>query len=202
MLTPGQQDVADDLRYAGLALQLAGVGLAAYGIRKVRIEWTEQLGIVGTSATWIGRTLAVVARRVSHAGQRLLRWLGLLPSNVTIEGSGVLSRERALSGRATVALGEPLTETSIEERLSALERDVRSAFNHAEATRQQLADEAKARTEALASEQAARAEHAEQIRQSIGRLAGGGLRLQAWGVACLLVGITLATIPDKLATLG
>lgn len=194
-------ELADNLRYTGLALQILGVGLAAYGIRQVRVEWTELLGIIGTSTSTTRRVAAAVKRRVEQTTRRFLAWVGR-PQHVTIQGEAAISAELALSGTLTLQLEQPPAGATLEQRVEWLERRVRTAFEHAENTRQRLDEEAKARADAVAAEAAARAEHTEQVQRSIGRLAGGGLRLQAWGVACLLVGITLATIPEELAKIG
>ena len=47
---------------------------------------------------------------------------------------------------------------------------------------------------AAKEEQAARMAEDQRTRDSIANLAGGGLKLQAWGVACLLAGTVITAI--------
>lgn len=57
-----------------------------------------------------------------------------------------------------------------------------------------LTAEAQARGAGDQEERLARSTAVENGRQALANLAGGGLRLQAWGVSLLLLGIILTTI--------
>lgn len=199
---PRSDNTSDNLRYFGLALQLAGVVLAAIGISDVRREWTARPGIIGITRAWLQQA----GRRVQQVWQVAItnpirRWLGKPPKVISVSTSATLLWHTAAGGRASMTIPAPQGGT-LEERVTWLEEHVHVAFQHAENVRQRLTDEVTSRTEAIKAEQAARAEHADEVRRSIGRLAGGGLRLQAWGVLAILAGTILATIPDELVKIG
>ena len=114
--------------------------------------------------------------------------------------------ERAITARGGVAMAKASVSATAEvtwatasdrhdeERLAWLE-------NHMTNTEQQLhilnarqEQEARVWQTATEGERVARMSGDQRIRDSIANLAGGGLRLQAWGVACLLAGTVITAI--------
>jgi hypothetical protein len=77
------------------------------------------------------------------------------------------------------------------ERLNRLENRIVEAEQQLAILDAWRALEVRERQAETAEERAERVSEADRIRGDIADLAGGGLRLQAWGVACLVAGTVM-----------
>jgi hypothetical protein len=188
------------LHWTGEALLIIGILLAAQGISDVRREWTRRPGFWG-SIEQKGRTIRVRvsvrlwAARNWIAARRWLAWLRLRPHvRMPVTMSSTLNLGFSATGELQTGWGPPPGDGTVEERLAWLE-------NHMTDAGRQLGDlntwrkqEVRDRQAAAEAEKAARMAEDHQIRDSMADFAGGGLRLQAWGVVCLLAGTLITAI--------
>jgi hypothetical protein len=183
------------LHWAGELLLVLGVILAAKGISDVRREWTSRPGI------W-GRTREVARPRIGLARARWYRFVGRsrlaqrlhlhLYRGKPVAGSGSVPMSKmGMTGSGTVGIGSPLTGGTVEERLAWLENRITATWDQVTDLSLSRQQEIKDREAAVEAECAARVAEDERIRGDIANYAGGGLRLQTWGVVCLLAGTVL-----------
>jgi len=184
------------LHWIGVALLIIGILLAAKGISDVRREWTQLPGIGGqirqrTEGTRV-RTAALVRKSWNWVvRETLLDKLGLRPRERSVTAiAGVAMAKASASGTAEVIWGPPPVAGTTEERLAWLENHMRDARQQLR-TLHALHGQEVAATE---EERAVRVSEVQRIRESMADLAGGGLKLQAWGVVCLLAGTLMTAI--------
>ena len=187
------------LHWAGEALLVAGIILAAKGISDVRREWTSRPGILGSAAKTWGRASTLFWRGWNKAVERWPRLAGWLRLHIhlTLVPDGDRGQLDDSQHVSTGFRSEWYTQPSggtPEERLAWLEARIARAgadigtlytWHHQEVRDRQAATE---------GERAAREAEDRRVRQDLADLAGGGLRLQAWGVVCLLAGTVLTAI--------
>ena len=188
------------LHWAGELLLVIGVLLAARGISDVRREWTPLPGIKKSTMLMIstGRKNAVSLlwlcwNRNLERLPRLATWLGLRVHMTRVhlaDAGAVLGVAASLQVEAHP--GRPvITGGDAEQRLSQLEKRMAELEAELSAIDAWRRKEAGARQAETAQERAERTAADERIRQEMADLVGGGLRLQAWGVVCLLIGTAL-----------
>jgi hypothetical protein len=186
------------LHWTGELLLLLGIGLAAKGISDVRREWTSRPGMWRSIMQVRRRAVSVLwlwwDQAVMGFG-RLAKWLHLRVHQTAVASSDVLVSAEAAEATAAALPGRVVvTGGTVEERLDRLEsrmRDAEEQFSSLDAWRHQ---EVRDRQAATKAEQDARMAEDQRIRQRMADLVGGGLRLQAWGVACLLAGTIITAI--------
>jgi len=81
-----------------------------------------------------------------------------------------------------------------EERLAWLEKRMADAVGRLGTLNAWRMQEVRDRQAATDQERAERTAEDQRIRERLAGLAGGGLKLQAWGVACLLAGTLMTAI--------
>jgi hypothetical protein len=188
------------LHWTGELLLIIGISLAARGISDVRREWTARQGLLGSAKQFTRARRAWAASRLWTAWNWIVKrgwfaWLRLRPHvPVVVSGSG--SAHLRLSATATGLRGpaKAPADGTTEERLSWLENWMEEAWRQIAIQHGTHEKEVRDRQVAIDQEQAARIAEDQSIRHSMTDLAGGGLRLQAWGVACLLAGTVLTAI--------
>lgn len=169
------------LHWSGESLLVIGILFAAKGIMDVRREWTALPGISGRMRGYWNRLL----RRIPILARILPPFTKRVTASVTI---GFMAH------RPTVGpsdWGTPPSNAGYEERLAWLEARMSSADERIKALDTRIDQEIPT---ASYEERAARESDIKVVRESMADLAGGGLRLQAWGVVCLLVGTILTAI--------
>lgn len=190
------------LHWAGEALLVAGVLLAAKGIRDVRRQWVpQQLGILKAAEMWVSSRAAKSAAVFRASWNRSIgKWPRLtkffhLRKRVTIRLSGdsgiggdALNLSVAGAGRMRIAGGT--TEARIaelEKRLALLE-DQHDAFmnQYGQDSREQRVELEREATQRTAGDR--------RLDKRLSDAVGGGLRLQVGGVVCLLLGTILTAI--------
>ena len=85
-------------------------------------------------------------------------------------------------------------DLTFEERLDQLESQMREAGEQIGTLNARHEQGVRVRQVVTEEERAARMAEDQRIRERMADLAGGGLKLQAWGVACLLAGTIITAI--------
>ena len=111
--------------------------------------------------------------------------------------SGLLNPS-AGSVKASVWQGVP-PNASIEDRLAALEKNLRTLRAEHASTERQVEEEARKQADAVISERRARELSTNEIKKQIETLGAGGLHLEALGLVCLILGVILATTSTEIA---
>ncbi len=184
------------LHWTGVVLLVAGIGLAAKGISDVRRDWTGQPGIGGSLRQVRTRTTRELWRwRNCLAGQqRMARLLRCRPhaADGTIEGSQTPAAAGTCPDPSRVAAAPPSGGT-LEDRVAWLEAQMAR-------TGAALVEPGNRRRSGVGRASAPQAEKQARdmadlgARTSVANLAVGGLRLQTWGVVCLLAGTILTAL--------
>jgi hypothetical protein len=191
------------LHWAGEILLIIGIALAAVGISDVRREWTRLPGIRGHLQQATQNTQARAAsfmwagwNRAVGKWPRLAKWLHLRAHTKTVSGSAQLSGTAHVSISATgkVTIGPPPADRTDKERLAWLEAHMMQVLEQIDSMNERHEREVRTIKDATDEEQAARMAEDQRIRERMANLAGGGLKLQAWGVACLLAGTVMTAI--------
>lgn len=191
------------LHWTGELLLVIGIALAAVGISDVRSEWTRLPGIRGrvqqAAQTIQARAISFMWARWNRAvgkWPRLARRLHLRAHGTVVSAGVAMARGAALAVTATgeVTLGVPPANGTIKERLAWLEDRMVKAGEQIAILDAQHEQEVRVWQAATEGERVARMAEDQRIRDSIANLAGGGLRLQAWGVVCLLAGTVITAI--------
>lgn len=174
------------LHWSGEALLVIGVLLAAKGIADVRREWTALPGIAGKMRghwNWLLKQISGLAR-ILHLRPFTKK------VSVTMR-SAFLTHPSQLSPDSW---GIPPSNATYDERLAWLETCMSSVGSRINTLDAWIAQEAMDRYAASYEERTAREAETVAIRERMANLAGGGLRLQTWGVVCLLAGTVLTAI--------
>lgn len=176
------------LHWAGAVLLVAGIVLAARGISDVRREWTTRPGWVAVTRTrfwlawnWFARSSAMRVLRVPQHQ--------FAPVQISATSAIRLNAQAVLT-----ATWVPPAGASYKARIEWLEERMTQAserFNEVEAAQRKETGDSAA---GLQREQAARESAIAEVKKNVVDLAGGGLRLQAWSVACLIAGTILTAI--------
>lgn len=176
-LLPGTAD--DRVRYCGLALQVIGISIVAWGLRARRRLFN----------------LHSLLDNLRGYLRRFPRW-GATPQTISVIGTGGVSVGGG--GKVSFWIDVP-PEASIEDRLAALEANVKSLKTEQAETAEELQEETRKRFEAVDSERRKRESAVIDIRSKLNTLGAGGLHLEWAGVFWLVLGVILATIPSEIA---
>ncbi len=174
------------LHWSGETLLVIGISLAAKGIADVRRGWTGLPGIAGRMRGHWNRLLKHIPG--------LVRILHLRPFIKKVTVTLPIAWRTRPSRLGPDNWGIPPSNSSYEERLAWLETCMLSAGARINALDAWIDQEAMDRQAATYEERMAREAETSAIRESMANLAGGGLRLQTWGVVCLLVGTIMIAI--------
>lgn len=169
----------DRVRYCGLALQLLGISIVAWGLRDRRLLFN----------------LPSPLDNLRGYLRQFPRW-GAKPQTINIIGTGGILVGG--SGKVSVWIGVP-PGASIEDRLAALKGNVESLKTQQAEIAKELQEETRKRFEAVDSERRKRESAVIDIRRQLNTLGAGGLHLEWAGVFWLFLGVFLATIPSEIA---
>lgn len=173
---PGTAD--DRVRYCGLSLQLLGILTVVVGL-VTRRRLFNHPSLVNDLRNWL-------ARRP--------RW-GAKPQTIYGSIGAVLA---PLSASVKGSVGVP-PDASIEDRLAALEANIKSLKAEQAETGKELRKETGKLIEALDLERRMRESGVMEIRNLVNTLGAGGLHLEWAGVLWLVLGVILTTIPSEIA---
>jgi hypothetical protein len=172
---------ADDrVRYCGLALQLLGILIVVVGL-VTRRRLFNHPSLADDMRGWL-------ARRPR---------LGAKPRTTHFSGTGGFSFGGG--GKVSSWIDVP-PEASTEDRLAALEANVKSLKTEQAETAKELQEETRKLIEAVESERRMRESAVIDIRRQLGILGVGGLQLEWAGVFWLIFGVVLATLPNEIAS--
>lgn len=175
-----RRDVTEpEVRYAGMALQLLGVGTVIFGIRATR-KLFELPGIFDWTRDWIQR-IPVLGGRISNISGHIEA------------GSLVLAGARL---QGTVSAGPDAT---IEQRLHALEQDAKLVKARIGQVEEEIDRKFRDHDAKLRKEQQTRASEDQAIKERMVAAQTGGLRISLMGTWFLLVGIALSAFAPDLA---
>jgi hypothetical protein len=192
----------DLLHWTGELLLIIGIALAAVGISDVRREWTRLPGIRGrvqqAAQTIQARTASSMWslwNRAVGKWPRLAKLLHLRAHGTVVSAGAALAGSAAVTATATgkLTLGAPANATT-KERLAWLEAHMVEVLAQIDTLYARHEREVRDRQAATEEEREARSAEDQRIRERMADLAGGGLRLQAWGVACLLAGTVITAV--------
>lgn len=165
-------------RSVGFLLQVLGVWIVWVGIRGTR-EQFEVPGSWAQTKAWMSSFPRFGGRVILAAG------------SATVSLSG-------MSARAYVWSGVPEGAT-VEQRLEAVEKNVRRVRDDLSAHQKEADDRARAKDEEMKRERAEREAADHEIHEKIKETETGGLRLNAAGVWWLLSGTVCSTFPEEIA---
>jgi hypothetical protein len=185
------------LHWTGELLLIIGIALAAVGISDVRREWTQLPGIRGRVKEYRYRTVtgfwavwnSVVTWKLFAKLLRLRPHPKVVEGTAEVRAYAGVAAVSGLAGGAKVVVGG-----TVEDRVAWLENRMADVWGQFDIQRAWHEQEVRDRQAATEEERAARTAEEQRIRDSIANLAGGGLKLQAWGVACLLTGTVITAI--------
>lgn len=166
-------DLADVIRYVGLALQLAGIATVFVGLGRTRRHFGKP--------TVLGRLRAIVS--AVWKPKPVFR-------DVRVAMSGGASFRCSIHAKMDPA-------APVEIRLTALETSIEALTG----VFKLVDEEEQRRQEALKKEAASRREELQQLRDFVELAHTGGLRLSAVGAGLLVFGVILATVPAEIACL-
>jgi hypothetical protein len=189
------------LHWTGELLLIIGILLAAIGISDVRREWTRLPGIRGRAAQGMRTIQALVVSWAWEQWNRfaertwLGRWLGLRPRRREVTGSGVIPlKKMSVSATAATTWNVAPGNAALEERVAWLENRMQAVGVQIATLNAWHEQEVRDRQAATEEERKARMAEDQRIRERMADLAGGGLRLQTWGVVSLLAGTLMTAI--------
>ena len=169
----------DGLRYAGLLLQLLGVGVVAYTLRG-RGKLFGKEPVLTFAVGWLRR-----APRFR-------------PRHIILEASGSSQANASASAEATVWRG-PRLEQSLEAQLDAIRENMATLRQQLERAEYRSSQKVAELYNAIESERAQRSSQLQETKKTLEILATDSLYLEVAGLAWLVVGIVLATVPQELA---
>ena len=190
------------LHWAGEILLIAGILLAAKGISDVRRDWTGRPGISGRVrqtarivGAWIAASMWLRWNRALEALPRLAKLLHLHEhrTHKRSEDHGV-GADAAKTDAAAPPGEVVITGSTLGAYLADIERRIAETEKQIDGLHLWHEHEVKDRQDAADQERAERRTEDQSIREGIANLAGGGLRLQTWGVVCLLAGTIMTAI--------
>jgi hypothetical protein len=187
------------LHWTGELLLIIGISLAAWGISDVRREWTQRPGVwrsIQTKAQPIASVLWVRWNRALERWPVLAKRLHLR-IHLTDKRSGSVIVFAQTASAAAVALPGRVVVSgnlTVDERLDQLESRIKEADQQVRALRGLHEQHVREMSAVTGQEKAERSAEDQRLRDSIANLAGGGLKIQAWGVACLLAGTIMTAI--------
>lgn len=176
-----QKPFADELRYAGLALQLLGVSTVLRGLRE-RGKLFDKPSLVTSTWAWFSRFPQYKTQ------------------TVTLSASAVASATAFASADAVIWRGYR-GEEPLEQQFRALVENLDTVRKELDRVSAQLTNQVGKVQERLQNEQSTRTDEINRIHKKLAELGAGGLHIELVGVAWLVAGIVLATVPVEIAEL-
>lgn len=171
----------DGIRYAGLLLQLVGVGVVAYTLRE-RGRLFGRLPVLAYASQWMHRAPS------------------LRPRHQVLEATGAASVTVFGSAEATVWRG-PRRDQTLDVQLEAIRENLETLRGMFDSLTQRQSEQNAQLQEAIAAEREARAQQVQAARRTLEGVAAESLYLEVAGLAALVIGIVVATIPAEIADL-
>lgn len=172
----------DRMRWSGMLFQFAGLAMVVVGLNLSR-------QVFGRNSIW----------------KAIIQWLGRARYIVVplkpITGRGDLRAGLAMMGDAEVTVSGRKESQNIDERVAALEAELGRLDGKLTETRQEVRKLQSDTNDRIINEQAERQSEDQKISKRLETAAIGGIHLELAGVAYLVVGIALTSVPDEIAAL-
>ena len=168
------------VRVSGWVLELCGLFTVAWGLRETRRQFGRP-GIGFLVRAWW-------SRRPRLGGK-------VVTASATASLGAMSAAGRAYGWRNVTA------NATVEERVSALEANVKDVNDRVNTALRELDQEVRTRGEAVKTERSERQHAIQQVERKMEAVETGGLSLSAVGIVWLAVGLTLSTIPVELLAL-
>ncbi len=175
-------DLADGIRWSGLAFQIVGLLTVVWGL--------EKSGLLFEKPSPMRRALGWLSR---------LRYVFVPPKRIVVSGVGLASGSAAVTGVGQV--WPAVKSDSVSDRLAKLEADQKLLKQWVGEVHRSNVKLGQHIDNLIAREQEARRAVERALEQKIEKSAIGDIDLEIAGVALLFLGITLATIPEEVAQL-
>jgi hypothetical protein len=169
-------------RFAGLILQLGGIGLVANGIHETRVRF-QQPALREQWRSFLQRLWAALTTP-SIEGQ-----LGVA---IPMAAAGMV----AAVGTVTLTVGAPPT---LEDRLRAIEEAQRNLQAALDTLRNEVKSDLTTLRQEMAADKKAVEDRLREFRKLLEEEVAGGLNFEMVGLSWLLVGTLVASIPAELA---
>jgi hypothetical protein len=169
------------VRYAGMMLQIFGLGTVAIGLSQVRRSF--------------GRP-SLVEKVVAWFRQLVAAFLPPKPITGQANAGGVVT----VAGEARVVVRAG-PDASLDRRVTILEENLDRLRDEIDAKESKVRTELSTVKAAVEQEQRARETEARRLSSQMEELAVGGLHLELIGLAWLILGVLGTSIPDELAKL-
>ena len=169
----------DALRIAGLLLQLLGIAVVAYTLRG-RGKLFGRLPVLTFARDWFAR----IPR--------------FRPKTIVLEASACASASASASADATVWRG-PRIDQPIEAQLDAIRENLATVRDQLTKLESRTSGRLAQITDAIEAERSQRTVQLRENREKIEELATSSLYLEVAGIAWLVSGVVLATIPAELS---
>ena len=177
VLTMNARD--DAFRIAGLLLQLVGISVVAYTLRG-RGKLFGRLPVLKFALEWFSR-----APRFRT-------------NTINLEASACASASASANADATVWRG-PRLDQPIEAQLEAMRENIATVRDQLMKLETRTSSRLTQITNAIEAERSQRSEQLRESREKIEELATGSLYFEVAGLAWLVSGVVLATIPLELS---
>ena len=175
------KDAEDALRYAGLILQLLGVGVVAHTLRG-RGKLFGREPVLTFAKSWL--------RRVPR----------LCPKHIVLEASASAQATSSATLDASVWRG-PRQDQPVEAQLEAMRENISTLRLQVERLENRSSQKMAELYNAIELERTQRSSQVQEAKRTMETLATESLYLEVAGLAWLVTGIVLATIPQELAKL-
>jgi len=170
-----QEDV---IRYAGLGLQLAGIGTVWWGIRETR-KLFDHPSFLKQVAHWWGE-------RPRYGGR--------------VIAVGMSATAAAVGSARGFAWNVTGSAATLDQRIEALEKNLERVRDDLSGFQKKTEDDVRKQEHAIKQEQQARRRADQEIQEKLKATETGGLHISAMGAVWLLAGVAMGTIPDDLAS--
>lgn len=165
------------VRITGLVLQILGIGTVAWGIHETRTFFGHP-SVLSILRGWLSRFPPLGGRVITASAN-------IAVMSLTGKARGFASASASLNA-------------SVEERMSALEENLRRVHDRISQIQNEMDQEFRKLAEGLSQEKSLRMRDEQEILKKLEGTATGGLHISAIGVSWLLVGVTMSTIPSEL----
>lgn len=165
------------VRVTGWVLELLGLSTVAWGIRETR-QMFGRPDVLALASAWLAR----YPKYPRYTG--ITGTIGTAEERDTAHAIGHVSKARAAP--------------TLEERVAALEVNLRATTNQVHHTQRDLSLEVHNRQAALNQERQTREQQDQELKHKLEAAETGGLHVSAVGLVWLALGLTLSTIPNEL----
>ena len=168
------------VRVAGWVLELCGLFTVAWGLRETRRHF-DRPSLPSIALEWWNRRPRI--------------------RSTVVTGSALVSLGAATASVRGYGWHETSANSTVEDRVLALEANVKDINERVNTALHELDQEVRARSEDMKLERSKRETAIEEVHRKLETAETGGLHISVVGVVWLAVGLTMSTIPVELIAL-